>query len=106
MIILSLCYVFITYKLYCVKPKVIGLSHKTLTNIILSFVHTMVYVANPSWHIPYGMKLWLDYAKEGFDGGFIQNHRCWGLDYMDVGKNHIDGGRQGGTFMDPWDGGK
>ena len=66
----------------------------------------MVYVANPSWHIPYSMKLWLNYSNKGFDGGLMQNHRPWGLNYMDVGKNHVDGGRKGGTFMDPWDGGK
>ena len=53
----------------------------------------MVYVENPSWHIPYAMKLWLNYANDGFDGGLMQNRKHWGLYYMDVGKNHIDGGR-------------
>ena len=48
------------------------------------------------------MKLWIIYANEGFDGGLVPIRKCLGLDYMNVGKNHVDGGRQGGTFMAPW----
>ena len=73
---------------------------------MFNFGNTMVYVTNPSWHISYAMKLWLNYANEGFNGGLMKNHKRWGLDYMDVGKNHVNGGRQGGRFMTPWDGGK
>ena len=73
---------------------------------MLRFVNTMVYVTNSSWHISYAMKLWIKYVNEVFDGDLVRNHKRWGLDYMNVGKNHVDGGRQGGTFMDPWDGGE
>ena len=66
----------------------------------------MVYVEIPSWNIPYAMKPWLEYANEGFDGGFNTKSQCWGLDYMDVGKNCVDGGKQGGTINTPWDGGE
>ena len=69
---------------------------------MLSFGNTMVYVTTPSWNIPYAMKLWLNYSNKGFDGGLMQNRKPWGLNYMGVGKNHINGGRQGGAFMDPW----
>ena len=60
---------------------------------MLSFVNIMVYVENPSWHMPYVMKLWINYTHEGFEGGLMKHHKCWGLDYMDVGKNHVNGGR-------------
>ena len=63
----------------------------------------MVYLVSPSWHIPYAMKPWLNYANEGFDGGFNTKSQSWGLDYMDVGKNYVDGGRKGGTINAPWD---
>ena len=53
---------------------------------MLSFENTMVCVTNPSWHISYAMKLWLNYAHEGFDGGLVQNCKSWGLDYMNVGE--------------------
>ena len=66
----------------------------------------MVYVAKPSWNISYYMKPWLEYANEGFDGGFNTKSQCWGLDYMDVGKNCVDVGKQGGTINTPWDGGE
>ena len=62
----------------------------------------MVYVTNPSWNILYAMKLWLNYANEGFDGGLMKNCKHWGSEYMDVIRNHIDDWRQGGTFMAPW----
>ena len=48
------------------------------------------------------MKLWINYANKGFDGGLVQFHKRWGLDYMNMGKTHVDGGRQGGAFMAPW----
>ena len=66
----------------------------------------MVYVTTLSWHIAYSMKLWLQYANEGFDGGLVKICKRWGLDYMNVGKNHVDGGRHGGAFMAPWGMGK
>ena len=52
----------------------------------------MIYMVSPSGHIPYAMKPWLNYANEGFDGGFITKSHCWGLDYMHVGKHYADGG--------------
>ena len=61
----------------------------------------MVYVTNLSWHISYAMKVWLNYAREGFDGGLVQICKCCGLDYREVGKNHVIGGNEGGTFMAP-----
>ena len=68
---------------------------------MLSFGNTMVYLKNLSWHISYAMKLWLSYTKEGFDGGLVQFRKCCGLDYREVGKNHVVGGNQGCAFMDP-----
>ena len=77
------------------------LKSQDLEKIMLIFGNTMVNVTNPSWHISYPMKLWLNYANKGFDGGLVQIHKCWGLNYMNVGKNHIEGGTQGGPFMAP-----
>ena len=71
---------------------------------MLSFGNTMVYVTTLSWHIAYAMKLWLNYANEGFDGGLVQFYKCCGLDYMNVGKNYVDGGGNGGAINTPWDG--
>ena len=51
----------------------------------------MVYVVSPSWNIPYAMKPWLNYASECFGGGFNTKSQCWGLEYMHVGKNYVDG---------------
>ena len=45
----------------------------------------MVYVEDPSWHNPYAMKLWISCANKGFDGGLLQNHKCWVSNYMGVG---------------------
>ena len=61
----------------------------------------MVYVTNPSRNIPYAMKLWLHYSNKGFDGGLMQNRKPWGLNYMDVGKNHVNSGRKVGTINTP-----
>ena len=52
------------------------------------------------------MKLWLNYSKEGFDGDLVKFCKCCGLDYMKVGKNHVNGGRKDCAFMDPWGMGK
>ena len=52
----------------------------------------MVYVVSHSWHLPYAMKPWINYANEGFDGGFNTKSYYSGLDYMHVGKHYDDGG--------------
>ena len=61
---------------------------------------------NLSWHILYAMKLWPNFTKEGFDGFLVKLHKRCGFDYREVGKNHVDGGNQGGAFMAPWGMGK
>ena len=70
------------------------------------YVNIMVYKISPSWHIPYAMKPWLNYANEGFDGSFNTKLHYWGLDYTHVGKHYVVRGGQGGTINTPWDGGK
>ena len=61
---------------------------------------------NLSWHISYAMKLWINDTKQGFDGGLVKFRKRCGFDYREVGKNHVDGGNQGGAFMAPWGKGK
>ena len=54
-----------------------------------------------SWHNSYAMKLCLSYTQKICNGGLVQYRKCCVLDYMKVGKNHVDGGSEGGAFMDP-----
>ena len=68
---------------------------------MLSFGNTVVYVTTLSWHIEYSMKLCLNYANEVFDGGLVQFCKHGSLEHMNVGKNNVVGGKQGGTFMAP-----
>ena len=56
-----------------------------------------------SWHIPYAMKLWNNYSKQGFVGILVRKGKNCGLVYVRVGENHVASGDQGRAFMVPWE---
>ena len=69
-----------------------------MANIMINLWKYYGLCENLSWHISYAMKLSLSYTKEGFDGGLVKFHKRCCLDYREVGKNHVLGGNEGGTF--------
>ena len=66
----------------------------------------MVYMLSPSWHFLYALKSQLNYANEGFDGGFITNSCFCVWNYIHEGKYYDDGGGKGAVVNAPWDGGE